>query len=235
MLEDNDSLSRARLLLGDDRMERLGRLRVILFGTGGVGSWCAETLVRTGVRHITLVDPDMVAASNINRQLPATALTVGRPKVEVMAEHLREIAPDGHIVALCHRYTAESAADFRLGDYDCVVDCIDSVADKAHLLLHATSLKGLRVYSSMGAARKLHPERMQVADFMNVRGCPLAAALRARFKRLGQWPRRRVTCVYSDEVLPAPSSGGPNGSLMQVTAVWGITLASRIIIAASSN
>lgn len=228
MQGDGDSLSRARLLLGDGEMERLKGLRVILFGTGGVGSWCAETLVRTGVGTITLVDPDCVAESNINRQLPATFATVGEPKVEVMARHLREINPQANVTALCKRYTAENAGEFMLDEYDYVIDCIDSVSDKAHLLLHATSCRGVKVLSSMGAARKRHPERLRTDEFMKVRGCPLAAALRSRFKRLGRWPRRKVMCVYSDEVMAAPASG-PNGSLMQITAVWGITLASMVV------
>lgn len=222
--------NRAELLLGAEVMERLARTRVILFGVGGVGSWCAEALIRSGVGSLTMVDMDVVAASNINRQLPATTLTVGEPKVEVMRRRLLEINPEAEVVAVRARYSADSADGFDLGGYDFVIDAIDSVADKAELILHATSC-GSRttLFSSMGAARKLDPSRVQVKEFRQVKGCPLAAALRSRFKHWGRFPSRKFKAVFSDEVLPAPSAGEPNGSMMHITAVWGMTLASLVI------
>lgn len=220
---------RAELLLGADAMERLRATRVILFGVGGVGSWCAEALIRSGVGTLTLVDMDEVAPSNINRQLPATSLTVGQPKVEAMRRHLLEINPQANIEALRARYCADNAGEFDLAAYDFVVDAIDSVADKAELILRATSCGSqTTLLSSMGAARKLDPGRIRVAEFWQVKGCPLAAALRSRFKRTGVFPRRKFKAVFSDEVLPAPASG-PNGSMVHITAVWGMTLASLII------
>lgn len=226
---ENETFDRAELLLGAEKMQKLRAARVILFGVGGVGSWCAEALVRTGVGYLTIVDPDVVAPSNINRQLPATTLTVGRPKVEVMAERLREINPQCDIVARAERYTAATEAEFHLEEYDFVVDAIDSVADKALLILRATSAPGVTLLSSMGAARKLDPTRVRVAEFWSVKGCPLAAALRSRFKRQGVYPRRKFKCVYSDEVRPNGRTDGPNGSLMQITATWGMVLASLLI------
>ena len=226
---ENEIFDRAELLLGTEKMERLGRLRVILFGVGGVGSWCAEALVRTGVGHITIVDSDVVATSNINRQLPATTLTVGRSKVEVMAERLRSINPDCEITARAERFTASTEAQFPLDGYDVVVDAIDSVADKALLILRATEQRGVRLFSSMGAARKLDPTRVRVAEFWSVKGCPLAAALRSRFKRQGLYPKRKFKCVFSDEVRPNGRPDGPNGSLMQITATWGMLLAWLVI------
>lgn len=221
--------SRAELLLGPEAMERLGRTRVILFGVGGVGSWCAEALVRSGVGTLTLVDMDSVAPSNINRQLPATSLTVGEPKVEAMRRRLLEINPEARITALVRRFTADNAADFNLADYDFVIDAIDSVADKAELILRATACgAATTLFSSMGAARKLDPLRVQVKEFWQVKGCPLAAALRSRFKRMERFPRRKFKAVFSDEVLPAPSEG-PNGSMVHITAVWGMALASLVI------
>lgn len=225
------TFNRAELLLGAETMERLASLKVILFGVGGVGSWCAEALVRTGVGNLTIVDPDLVAPSNINRQMPATSLTVGSPKVEVMAERLREINPDCRITPLAERYSAETADRFPLGDYDYVIDAIDSLADKALLILRATEQPSVTLLSSMGAARKLDPLRIRVGEFWTVKGCPLAAALRSRFKRSGLFPRRKFKCVYSDEIRPnlGAEPGGPNGSLVQITAVWGMTLASLLI------
>lgn len=229
MFKTPEIFDRAEILLGNDAMERLARTRVILFGVGGVGSWCAEALVRTGVGSLTLVDMDEVAPSNVNRQLPATSATIGQPKVEAMRRHLLEINHEADIRAIQARFTADNAADFQLETYDWVVDAIDSVADKAELILRATSFGARpRLVSSMGAARKTDPLRVQVADFANVSGCPLAAALRARFKRIGRYPRRKFKAVFSNEVLPAPASG-PNGSLMQITSVWGLVLAAQII------
>lgn len=232
-----EQFSRAGLILGSEAMERLSRARVIVFGVGGVGSWCAETLVRTGLGHLTLVDMDSVAPSNINRQLPATTATIGQSKVEAMRRHLLEINPRAEITARCERFTASTADSFGLADYDFIVDAIDSVADKAELILRATACPAsTRLVSSMGAARKTDPLRVQLADFSKVTGCPLAAALRNRFKRIDRWPRRKFKAVFSTEVLPAPESG-PNGSLMQITAVWGLVLASEIInkISRSTN
>lgn len=226
---NSELFQRSQLLLGADVMQRLADVRVILFGVGGVGSWCAEALVRTGLQHLTIVDMDSVAASNVNRQLPATSKTIGEPKVEAMRRRLLEINPEADITALNRRFTAETADEFNLGSYDFVIDAIDSVADKAELILRSTSMGASTVlFSSMGAARKLNPLRVQVREFWDVKGCPLAAALRSRFKRSGVFPRRKFKCVFSDEVLPAPASG-PNGSLVTITAVWGITLASLVI------
>lgn len=218
---------RAELLLGAGTMERLAKARIIIFGVGGVGSWCAEALIRSGVGSLTIVDMDTVAPSNVNRQLPATALTVGESKVGAMRRRLHEINPDAEVIALQRRFSAENAADFELETYDCVIDAIDSVADKAELILRTTA-SGTPLFCSMGAARKLDPARVQVKEFWQVKGCPLAAALRSRFKRSGRYPQRKFKCVFSDEVLPPPASG-PNGSIVTITGVWGLTLASLVI------
>lgn len=235
----NNTFDRARLLLGDDTMERLARTRVILFGVGGVGSWTAEALIRTGVGSLLIVDPDNIAPSNINRQLPATCATVGQPKTEVMRRHLLEINPDAKIETRCQRYCAETAHTFPLADFDFVIDAIDSVADKALLILRATQCPPhVTLFSSMGAARKIDPSRIQVKEFYQIKGCPLAAALRNRFKRTGQFPRRKFKAVFSDEIIrsvPAPPKDTPNGSLMHITAIWGLTLASLVIRTVASR
>lgn len=234
---------RAARLLGTDAMERIAASRVIIFGVGGVGSWTAETLARTGFGHITIVDPDLVAPSNINRQLPALTSTIGRPKVQVVSERILDINPEATVTPLQAVYTADTASDFDLGSYDYIVDCIDSLSDKALLILNATATSGPRFYSSMGAALKLDPSRIATAEFWRVKGCPLAAALRRKFKKSGIFPHRKFTCVYSDELvkphpgyIPAEADGAmtfnkavTNGSLMHITAIFGITLASLII------
>lgn len=233
--------SRSERLLGSEGMERLRTLRAIVFGVGGVGSWVAEALVRTGVVHLTIVDSDCVATSNINRQLPATTLTVGQPKVEALKRHLLEVNPAAQITALATIYSAENAPTFQLEQYDYIVDCIDSLEHKMSLILHATSLPA-KFYSSMGAALKLDPTRISVAEFWKVKGCPLAAALRRRIKKKGAFPKKKFKCVYSEELLEnrtetVASAGGSwdaqkaqiNGSLMHITAIYGLTLAGLII------
>ena len=218
-------LQRADLLFGTDNMRKLSCSRVIVFGVGGVGSWCAEALLRTGIGHITIVDADDVDVTNINRQLPATALTVGRPKVEVLRDRFLEIRPSAEVLAIPAFYSAANAADFHLDEYDVVIDAIDSLDSKAHLIRHATSIPGLKLYSSMGAARKTDPARIRDAEFWKVRGCPLARALRDRFKKSGEMPRRKFRCVFSDE----QPSGEPKGTFMPVTATFGMHLAALAI------
>lgn len=220
-----EDLQRATLLFGEEKMQRLGRARVIVFGLGGVGSWCAEALLRSGVGHLTLVDADDVDVTNINRQLPATVCTIGRPKAEVLLERLTAVRPDADVKAVVKFYTTENAGEFALDTYDVVIDAIDSLASKADLLMRVTAMKGVRIYSSMGAARRLDPGRVSVAEFWKVRGCALARALRDRFKRAGIKPSCKISCVYSDE----PVSGEPKGTSMAVTATFGLRLAALAI------
>lgn len=171
----NSDLSRTRLLLGDDATERLCATRVIVFGVGGVGSWCVEALVRSGVRHITIVDPDRVCPSNINRQLMATTSTVGKPKVEVLRDRLLDISPEAEVDARFMAFSADTAAEFNLNDYDYVVDAIDSIADKMLLIRTACRSKAT-LLSSMGAARKLDPLRIKVTEFGKWRAVRLHAS-----------------------------------------------------------
>ena len=224
-------------MLGAEAMEALRHKRVILFGVGGVGSWCAEALVRTGLTHLTIVDDDVVQASNTNRQLPATRETIGRPKVEVLRERLLTINPEADIVALQQRYEAPTANSqwqagndaFRLEGYHYILDAIDSVPDKTDLILRASRVRGAKVYSSMGAAFRFDPTQVRVAEFWNVKGDALARALREKMKRFGVKPYKKVKCVYSLEPSSASRQDAVKGSLMQVTAVFGCALASMVI------
>ena len=155
---------RAEVLLGTEAMERIGEQRVIIFGTGGVGSWCAEALVRTGLRKLTIVDFDCVEVTNINRQLMATTQTVGQPKVEALRERLLTINPDAEITALQKTFTEETADSFDLDKYDYIIDAIDSLKDKVLLILKACETEA-KLFSSMGAALKLNPTKIQVSEF----------------------------------------------------------------------
>lgn len=252
--------NRTRLLLGDETMRRLEETRVIIFGVGGVGSWCAEGLVRSGIGHLTIVDSDRVCITNVNRQMMATSRTVGMVKVEALKERLLEINPDTGIEAVQAIYSEETASRFDLDSYDFVIDAIDSLKDKVALILQATRSKS-KFYSSMGAALKLDPTKIEVAEFWKVKGCPLARALRQRFKKKKEYPAKKFLCVYSDElrdnkgkesgcgtdkcVCPknetAPgdkalanhewcsTKARINGSLMHITAMFGLTLAGLVI------
>ena len=181
-------------------MERIAQKRVILFGVGGVGSWCAESLVRSGIQHLTIVDSDRVCITNINRQLMATSQTVGQVKVDALKQRLLSINPSADITALQKIFTEETAHEFDIDSYDYIIDAIDSLKDKALLILMACQTKA-KFFSSMGAALKLDPTRIQVTEFWKVKGDPLARALRNRFKRDKSFPSKKFQCVYSDELL----------------------------------
>ena len=171
---------RSELLLGDEAMKRIAQKRVIIFGVGGVGSWCAESLVRSGIRQLTIVDSDRVCITNINRQLMATTKTVGQVKVEALKERLLSINPSAEINSLQKIFTQETAEEFDLDNYDYIIDAIDSLKDKAALILLACQTKA-KFFSSMGAALKLDPTRIKVTEFWKVQGDPLARALRKKF------------------------------------------------------
>lgn len=181
-------------------MEHIASVSVIIFGVGGVGSWCAESLVRSGVRHLTIVDSDTVCITNVNRQLMATTSTVGQVKVDVMKRRLLDINPEAEIEAICGVYSEETADQYDLDSYDYVIDAIDSLRDKACLILRATQSTAT-FFSSMGAALKMDPTKIDVAEFWKVKGCPLAAALRRKFKHAKTFPSRKFRCVYSEELL----------------------------------
>ena len=220
----NGAFARSAALLGEAAMARLAAAHVAVIGVGGVGGWCAEALVRTGVGHLTLVDDDCVVESNLNRQCPATAATLGRPKVEAMAQRLLAINPGAEIEPIAARYPLAAPRDLDFSRFAAVVDAIDSVDCKAELLLAATE-SGTPVVSSMGAALRMDPTRLKVTRFEKVCGDGLARALRQRFRRLGRFPGR-FTAVWSDE---PPLAAAERGSLMTVTAAFGMALASEVI------
>ena len=237
MAIQDEIFKRSNLLLGDEAMQAVAAKRVIIFGVGGVGSWCAESLIRSGIHHLTIVDSDRVCASNINRQLMATTLTVGQVKVHALKERLLSINPQADITTIEKVFNEESADTFDLDSYDYIIDAIDSLKDKALLILLATKTKA-KFFSSMGAALKIDPTRIRVTEFWKVEGDPLARMLRKRFKQNDQYPKRKFQCVYSDELLqnqgPQPeeieetlsqiTKGQTNGSLAHITAIFGFTL-----------
>ena len=221
-----EQFSRSMALLGENSMERLRTIRVILFGVGGVGSACAEALVRTGLVHLTIVDDDTVQASNLNRQLLATHATMGQTKVEAQKARLLSINPEAEIDARCERVNSQWLETNSLEGYDYIIDAIDSVADKTDLLLCASRVKDAKVFSSMGAALRFDPTQVRVAELFDVKGDALAKAVRERMKRIQQHPNKKIRCVYSAEQAQRCET---RGSLMPVTATFGCTLAAQVI------
>lgn len=226
MATEQEIFQRSELLLGAEAMDRIAEKRVIVFGVGGVGSWCAESLVRSGIRHLTIVDSDSVCASNINRQLMATTETIGRVKVDVLKDRLLTINPAAEITAIHEFFTADTAESFHLDTYDYIIDAIDSLKDKTLLILMACQTEA-QFFSSMGAALKLDSTRIKVDEFWKIQGDPLARVLRKRFKREGQYPARKFQCVYSDELIEPQGEG--KGSLVHITAIFGFMLAGLVI------
>ena len=209
-------------LLGEEGFRALQNARVILFGVGGVGGWCAESLLRTGIGHLTIVDFDTVDTTNLNRQVVSTHENIGQSKVLEMQKRLLSIAPKADIQAIERQYNAETADSFDLAQYDIVVDAIDMVECKALLLYRATQA-GCKVYSSMGAGRKTDPKKIRTAEFWKVQGCPLARALRTKMKKASLLPASKIQCVYSEEI------SGAQGTLAPVVGIFGMTLASMVI------
>ncbi|HCP47988.1 MAG TPA: tRNA threonylcarbamoyladenosine dehydratase [Deltaproteobacteria bacterium] len=201
---------RTARLLGDAAMARLMRAHVVVFGVGGVGSFALEALARSGVGHLTLVDFDDVCVTNINRQLHALKDTVGQPKVEVMADRLRAINPHIQVTMRELFYSADTADDLLTADsgYDCVVDAIDNITAKCHLLDRARGL-GIRVVSSMGAAARLDPTSVRVADLKDSYNDPFARDIRRILRRNYGWNLQEETgvpCVFSIERPHKPTA-----------------------------
>ncbi|MDR0427605.1 MAG: tRNA threonylcarbamoyladenosine dehydratase [Dysgonamonadaceae bacterium] len=218
---------RTELLLGSEMMRLMAQKRIIIFGVGGVGSWCVESLVRSGFQNITMVDDDFVVESNFNRQLPANIQTIGCPKVQVLKNRFESINPQPAIKAVQRRYNEETSSSFELESYDYIIDAIDSVKDKAHLIVSATQTDAT-LFSSMGAALKMDLSRIKTTEFWKVQGDPLARALRQYFKKTEK-PSKKFQCVYSEERLFNQIPNKANGTLMHVTASFGLRLAGLLI------
>ena len=194
-----------RLLTGDTAVDRLQKTKVIVFGAGGVGGWCAEALVRSGIGSLTIVDSDRICRTNINRQVQATTATVGKVKVTELARRLREINPSATVKPLQEIYKKGNAEVFNLSSYDYVIDAIDSLSAKVDLIISATEA-GATVYTALGASCKMDPTRIRISPLWESQGCHLGKLVRKRLRR------RKFTgnplCVYSEEFLPVRQGGG---------------------------
>jgi len=248
---------RLQLITGKPGLEALSRTRVILFGVGGVGSWSAESLVRSGIGHLTLVDSDLICVTNINRQLQATTATIGQSKVEALRERLLTINPAAEIIARDMIYDETTADQFDLGSYDYVLDAIDSLSCKIELIANALSADTV-LFAALGAACKLDPTRIRVDSVWKTKGCRLGRLVRKRLRARGI--KGDFRCVYSDELLPVQPGdigcgtgncvcpkarsvdGVPvdahewcsskqqiNGSAAHITGIFGFTLGGMVI------
>lgn len=190
-----DQFSRTELLFGKEAMAKLNLSRIAVFGIGGVGSYAAEALARSGIGTIDLIDDDMVCLTNINRQLIATRTTVGRLKVEVMKERLLDINPKLTVITHNYFFNVESVSIFDFSQYSYVIDAIDTVSSKI-LLIECAGKADVPIISCMGAGNKLDPTRFEVDDIYNTSICPLAKVMRYELRKRGV---KGLKVVYSKE------------------------------------
>ncbi len=231
-----DQFSRTRLLLGEAALEKLAKCRVAVFGVGGVGGYVCEALVRSGVGAFDLVDDDQVALTNLNRQIIATHSTLGRDKVEVMAERMRDINPAVDVRLRKCFFLPENADEFPFDEYDYVVDAVDTVAAKLALIEKARE-HGVPVISAMGAGNKLDPGRFRVSDISQTNTCPLARVMRRELHKRGI---DHVKVVWSDEPPVQPQGEAEDapagharrstpGSTAFAPAVAGLMIAGEVV------
>jgi tRNA A37 threonylcarbamoyladenosine dehydratase len=259
MLSEKGIFQRTELLLGSEIMSEIEMKKVIIFGIGGVGSWCAESLIRSGIRNLTIVDSDRICVTNINRQLHATTETVGEVKTDALKSRLLAINPSAIITNIQKIYNKDNHDFFHLDKYDYIIDAIDSLGSKINLIRKATRTDAV-LFSSMGASLKLDPTRIKVAEFWDVIGCPLGSKVRKMIRK-GDLPAKEFLCVFSEEMLESKGSvstcgtdkclcpktkNGPgdpeladhewcsqkaviNGTVAHITAIFGFTIAGLVI------
>ena len=225
---------RSEMLLGPAALERLARSHVCVVGLGGVGSWAAEVLARSGVGELTLIDQDAYGESNINRQLGALTSTLGRPKAEVMAARALDINPACTVHPIVGTYRREEGERF-FAHYDCIVDAIDLVSCKVDLICRAVERR-IPILSALGTGNKLDPARLEVTDLSRTYGCPLARVMR---RELGRRGIKHLQVVYSPEEpapcaqleAPPPGRRSVPGSVSWVPPAAGVLLGGAAVTA----
>ncbi len=231
----DEQFIRTRMLLGAPAMERLGKSHVAVLGLGGVGSWCAEALCRSGVGELTLADQDTVSVSNLNRQAAAVWATVGMEKAQACAQRLAGIAPGCVLHPLPLRYEADTREEFFRTNYDYIVDAIDLVSCKLDLIETAHA-RGIPIISALGTGNKRDAQLLRIADIAQTEGCPLARVVRKELRRRGI-PHHKV--VFSPEQprsagkgdeTPPPGRRSIPASAMWVPAAAGLLLAQAVIL-----
>lgn len=227
-------------IYGEDAFRQYEHSHVMVIGIGGVGSWAVEALARTGIAELTLIDMDVIAASNINRQLPAMSSTLGREKVEVMAERCYAINPRIKINVVDDYLTPENVKELLANTPDVVLDCIDDVKAKLALMLHCRFNK-IPLIVSGGAGGKLDPLKIRVADLSKTEQDPMLAKLRSQLRAKGICKKSKekfgITCVYSidnpfSSAEVCPSAGlrcGGYGSAVVVTSSFAMVAVSEVL------
>ena len=232
----SDWLERTELLIGKEALVKLKNAHVLVVGLGGVGSYAAETLVRAGVGHITIIDGDMVDPTNKNRQLQALDSTVGKNKAYLLRDRFLDINPELQVRVIDHFMEPEVMHQFLLGNpFDFALDCIDSFVPKMSMILTLRRMK-MPFISSMGAGGKLDPSKIRLADISQTRECKFAQQLRKLLK--GKGVTKGVLCVYSEEIQPRHSLRLTDGSrykksfygtISYMPAMFGMTMAAEVI------
>ena len=195
-----DWLERTALLVGNDNLRKLQAANVLVVGLGGVGAYAAEELCRAGIGKMTIVDGDVVEASNRNRQLPALVSTTGKPKAEILAARFKDINPEIRLTVISDYIHDNKIIELlRSQAFDFVVDAIDTLSPKVFLIYHSVQL-GLKIVSSLGAGGKMDPQMVQISDISKSYNCKLARMLRKRLSRMGI--KKGVTVVFSPEDIP---------------------------------
>ena len=216
----DEQFCRIEMLLGETAMEKLQSSHVAVLGIGGVGSWCAEALARSGVGALTLVDQDEVSVSNINRQAEALHSTVGQPKAEAMARRIADISPACAVRPVYARYTPETREDFFSLGFDYIVDAIDLVSCKLDLIQTAHE-RGIPILSAMGTGNKLDGSQLRVADISETCGCPLARIIRKELRKRGIEHHK---VVYSPELAAKPGESRetppPGRRSIPASVIW---------------
>ena len=231
----NEAFLRTQMLLGADALDKLSRCHVIVFGLGGVGSYAAECLARSGVGELTLVDQDTLSLTNINRQLYALHSTVGQYKAEAAARRCLDINPGLRVHPICATYDAAHRDEFFTAHYDYIVDAIDLVSCKLDLIEQAR-LRRIPILTALGTGNKLDPTLLQVADISKTSGCPLARVMRRELKTRGitgvrvLWSDEPARApLTSDGEAPAPGRRSVPGSVSFVPSCAGLIIAGEII------
>lgn len=212
-------------LIGQEKFNKIKNSHIIVFGIGGVGGYVVESLVRSGIGTITIVDFDKVDITNINRQIIATTDTVGRYKVDVMEERIKAIDPTTRVIKKVEKVDENSIEHFDFSQYDYIVDAIDDIKGKL-LIIEKSKLLNKNIISSMGAGKKLNPSLLQVADISKTSVCPLAKVMR---KAIREKNIKDVKVVYSKEEPIKGSDRGVLGSISFVPASAGLLISSEVI------
>jgi tRNA A37 threonylcarbamoyladenosine dehydratase len=228
----NPLFDRLALLTGEQGLEKLVRAKALVFGLGGVGSWAAEALVRSGIGTIGIVDSDIIRASNVNRQVEATSSTIGFPKADVLKKRLLEINPDCEVSAWNELFCSESAENFGIEKADYVIDAIDSLNHKLDLIQTVCGA-GVTLFSSMGMALRMDPSKIRASSIWDTKGCPLARLVRQGLRKRGFTSSFTAVSSAEPPIRREPSQAADekpvNGSAVTVTASAGFLLASLVL------